>query len=423
MRNIIVFIINLSISLSPLLLMAQLPAGMIASYPLNNSAIDGGSSNYNGTLNSTSAAVNRFGTANSATAFTAGVSTGTLPSGLATAMSNDFSYGYWFNTTMTAPSSGQWYGGAALVDAEVCGGTNDWGTALIDGGKVSMGIGNPDLTIKSAATYNNGAWHFVTATRNMAAGVIILYVDGAQVATTSGTNVAALTAPNLVGLGRNPCNATPVYTGSLDDLVIYNRVLSSVEVSNLYNFYAATVLPLQWESFTGQVKGELVYLKWETENSTNNDRFEIQHSGDGINFSVIGILPDNGGVEPAAGSAVYHFTDMNPAKGNNFYRIRQVDKDGKYSWSSVIELTLRNTFYGLHLRTNPVANEAALVNDDQLLIQRVQITDISGRTLIDQALNSGNSLINIYTQGLAPGYYLMRVITAGNQTTLGLVKR
>ena len=386
MRRRIPFL--LCFALCPVFLFAQLPAGSIANYPLNNTASDISGNGYDGTLTSTSGDINRFGTGSSATAFTAGTSSGTLPGTLATALSGNFSIGYWFKTTMNAPTATFWYSGVALVDAEVCGVTNDWGTALIDGGKVSMGIGNPDLTIKSVSNYNDGAWHFVTATRNQGTAVVSLYVDGVQVATTSGTNSAALTAPALIGLGRNPCVAGGVYTGDLDDVIAYNRVLSSIEVTNLYNYYNSTPLPLRWKSFAGQVREGQVYLTWETENSINNSRFDIERSADGANFSAIGVVPDKGGVDNSAGGAVYSFTDPHPAKGNNFYRIRQVDIDGKYSWSSVVEFSIGSVSSVIHLQSNPVTDEAILVNNDQLLVRRMQVVDVAGRILSDQPFYS-----------------------------------
>src|SRR6185503_10779818 len=114
---------------------------------------------------------------------------------------------------------------------EVCGGTTDWGTAMIHGGKVCMWTGNPDLTIKSTSSYNDGNWHFLTAVRNKAAGSIILYVDGGQVATTTATTTSALTAPSFLGLGKNPCANSAMFTGSLDDIIVYSRVLTATEIN------------------------------------------------------------------------------------------------------------------------------------------------------------------------------------------------
>ena len=278
-----------------------------------------------------------------------------------------------------------------------------------------MGIGNPDLTIKSTATYNNGIWHFVTATRNEAAATIILYVDGVQVATTSGTTTVALTAPAFIGLGRNPCSASAVYTGSLDDVILYNRVLSGVEVGNLYNFYNGAVLPLHWISWNAVISGNHTYLKWETEKTINNDHFEIQRSADGINFSIIGTV--------AAGNDVNTFTDASPVTGNNFYHIRQVDKDGKYSWSTIVKVSFQAKPSGVYLQTNPVAGELVLVNSGQILIQRVQVTDISGRVVIDQPLYSNNAIIKVPAQKLRVGYYLLKISTPESNTTIRLVKQ
>ncbi|HLX66693.1 MAG TPA: hypothetical protein VKR41_06845, partial [Puia sp.] len=88
-------------ALFPVFVLAQLPAGSIALYPMNGFANDVSGNNYNGSLTNTTGATSRFGYANSATGFTAGTSTGTLPNGLVVAMKDDFSIGYWFNTTMT----------------------------------------------------------------------------------------------------------------------------------------------------------------------------------------------------------------------------------------------------------------------------------------------------------------------------------
>ena len=396
---------------------AQLPSGGVAFYPMNNTANDVSSNGYNGTLTLTTATTNRFGTAGNATAFTASTSTGTLPSGLVTALKDDFTIAYWFKSTMTAPSSTQWYGGSALLDAEVCGGTDDWGTALIDGGKVSMGIGNPDITIKStSATYNDGAWHFVTATRNEAAGTITLYVDGAQVATTTGTATTARTAPTLIGMGRNPCVSTGVFTGSLDDVIAYSRTLSSGEVTNLYSYYSATALPLKWVSFTAQSRDGGVDLKWTTVDVSGNDHFEVERSSAGGPFTTIGSLPDRGGV-----SGSYSYTDPSPGHGVVLYRIKQVDIDGRYSWSTTAEVDVASAA-GLFLRSNPVGSTVILVNAQQQMLRGLQVADLSGRVLVNRVFNSSVSLISENVGWLKPGYYFLRVWTGETVTTLGFIK-
>lgn len=421
MKKLFFILISLSVNI---VLSAQIPATPIAEYPLNINANDFSSNAYNGTLTSTTNTTNRFGTASKAQAFTASVSTGTLPLALATAMQNDFSLGYWFKTNMVASSSSQWYGGNAMVDAEVCGATNDWGTALIDGGKVCFGIGNTDITIKSSSsTYNDGAWHFVTVTRNKTAGTIILYVDGAQVATTAGTNTGILNAPNLVGLGRNPCAVGGVFTGSLDDIIAYNRVLSAAEITNLYTFLNAAVLPLQWVSFTGSINGGKTTLQWEVTNAINNNYFEIEQSADGMHFAVAGTVQNNEGVSHAPGNLSYTFSVAALSGSVVYYRLKQADLDGKYALSKTIRLAPRNSVAGLYLQVNPVTDELVLVNSRQILIKRLVVTDMSGRIVSDAAINSNSWVIRSATRNLLPGYYLLRISGADGNSSLPLIKK
>jgi hypothetical protein len=210
MKNFTCFM--LALLAIPFFLSAQLPSGYTAHYPLDNNAIEaGGNVSYNGTLTSAIGTTNRFGTSNAAIQLTSGTSYGSIP----IVVKDNFTVGFWIKTNMTANSSTQWYGGNSLVDAEVCGVTNDWGVALINGGKICFGTGNPDKTIFSSSSYNDNAWHFITVTRNETSpGTMILYVDGSQIASLTTVNTATLSAPTFIGLGRNDCTGAD-YTGTI----------------------------------------------------------------------------------------------------------------------------------------------------------------------------------------------------------------
>ncbi|HSU28315.1 MAG TPA: LamG-like jellyroll fold domain-containing protein [Chitinophagaceae bacterium] len=397
---------------------AQFPSGCIGRWLLNNSAVDASGNGYNGSLTSTSATTNRFGTASQATSFNSGSSNGSLPVGLITAMQNDFSYGFWFKTSMTASNSSAWYGGNALVDAEVCGGVADYGTALIDGGKVCLGIGNPDLTIKTPLSYNDGNWHFATAVRDKAAGAIYLYIDGLQKASTTGTTTAALTSPAFMGLGKNPCANNPVYTGSLDDIVGWGRALSGTEVLNLYNYMAAQALPVHWLSFTGVSIAAGIQLKWEIDNAVNNDRFEIEHSKDGRSYSMIASIQASTGIGGAGGKITYNYLHISPAGGNHFYRIKEVDIDGKFSYSSVIRVDLNHPVSGFSLKNNPVKDELVLLNANRELLKHLIILDASGRVQERKILNTNASTVPLDIQRLSTGYYFLMIVKQNGESEI-----
>ena len=417
--TLIVFLVSFSFVVS-----AQMPGGTIAMFQLDNSAADIGGNNHNGTLSATTATTNRFGTGNRATIFTAGSSVGDLPVSLVTAVSSDFTMGFWFRTTMVAPTSAQWYSGSALVDAEMCGETSDWGTALIDGGRVALGIGSPDITIKSTASnYNDGNWHFVTVTRNRTSGTVILYMEGVQVATSSGTYTGALNAPSSIRLGSNPCAPSTVYTGSLDDLVFYNRVLSSTEIASLYNQLNAFVLPLRWVLFTADVRNGQAKLQWQVEDVVNNHHFDVEHSIDGVHYFVKGSVGNGAGTVANSGLASYLFSDATLSSGTNFYRIKQVDVDGKFTYSKTLQLKIDLRNQGLRLLSNPASSDLVLMNGDQQRLLRLQVTDMAGRILIDKPLQSTATAVTTRIGSLKPGNYLLKVRSMNGVVTIPWIKQ
>lgn len=388
---------------------AQIPATPSARYSLNNNtATDISGSGFNGTLSLTSSTTSRLGTANSAVSFTSSSSTGTLPSGLVTALQNDFTVGFWFKTGMTANTGSQWYSGNSLVDAEVGGVTNDWGICLIDGGKVCFGVGNPDITIKSTSTYNNNAWHFATATRSKTGGSIVLYVDGSQVASSTGINTASLSAPSVIGLGRSSAVSSGTYTGSLDDIVAYNRVLSGAEVTSLYNAMVSTALPVQWLSFTGIADTKKVNLAWQVEQTPDVLYFETAYSNDGIHFTTLNKVPATAGAGSAQ-TANYSISIDKPAGNSWLFRIKQTDKDGNFSYSRVIRLSNTSSTGEPRLATNPVTSILTLLNESGHTLHSIKITNAAGQVVLSKTMGPTQLRYDIGLQQLSSGFYVLSI--------------
>lgn len=153
-------------------------------------------------------------------------------------ISGDFSIEFWFKSTQNfsndfgSPHCTQWWQGAGLVDADVSGGANDFGVSLCSG-RVIAGVGVPEISVVSPATYNNGAWHHVVFTRTQASGLLTLYVDGTSVGTAT-ANTAALGASSVINLGRMAPGVN-YFAGALDEVAVYSTVLTPAIVSAHYN--------------------------------------------------------------------------------------------------------------------------------------------------------------------------------------------
>jgi prepilin-type N-terminal cleavage/methylation domain-containing protein len=149
-------------------------------------------------------------------------------------ISGDFSIEFWFKTSLPQGLLGQWYLGSALVDAEVAGFTNDFGVSF-GAGQVMAGIGAPDTTITSTgpALYD-GQWHYVAFTRRRTSGQLRLYVDN-QSAVNGSAQTGLLTASSTMSLGRTAGYPSNFFTGSIDEVAIYDSVLQPSDVSAHYN--------------------------------------------------------------------------------------------------------------------------------------------------------------------------------------------
>ena len=146
---------------------------------------------------------------------------------------DDFTVAMWVKTTDTAGSAGaQWWNGKGLVDGEVGGGGADWGTAIVNG-KFVLGVGSVsgDTTLASQVNINDGAWHHVAATRDNTNGATAVYVDGILRGSGTGPTGSRTFPPGLrigsLQTGNNFLN------GTLDDVRLYDRVLSAGEIAGL----------------------------------------------------------------------------------------------------------------------------------------------------------------------------------------------
>lgn len=146
-------------------------------------------------------------------------------------INNDFTVEFWVKTTQTGGSP-NWYNGVGIVDAEINGVANDFGTSIV-GNKLAFGIGNPDKTIISTSPINDGNWHHVAATWEQNTGTMSLYIDGNLETTDVGSTNTRSTS-SQINIGRIQTGVN-YFNGTVDELRIWNVVRTKCEINTFKN--------------------------------------------------------------------------------------------------------------------------------------------------------------------------------------------
>jgi subtilisin-like proprotein convertase family protein len=161
------------------------------------------------------------------------------------------------------------------------------------------------------------------------------------------------------------------------------------------------VLPVNFFSFDGKLVEDKSELQWQTTTEENTANFIIQYSLDGSSFNSIGS-------KPAAGSSsslrTYQFTHPTPRVGNNYYRIKTVEKSGSFSYSNVVQIKMDNR-KDIILYPNP-ARDYVMVEHPLSASGQINIIDMLGRVVISKTINNKSSgLTKITLKNLASGSY------------------
>lgn len=179
---------------------------------------------------------------------------------------------------------------------------------------------------------------------------------------------------------------------------------SNFSVSNLTAGPPAT-LPVILDKFTATRQGSQALLRWQTEQEQNSRDFNIERSPDGTSFTTIGSVMAAGN-----SNSTLQYSFIDPAPGSkDYYRLQQVDLDGKFTYSSVQLLTFPPA--AGKLIWYPTGNRSVEVYWLQGNEEKYTLTDMNGRILREGQLSGGKTAISGYPSGL----YIVNVITASGQ--------
>jgi Secretion system C-terminal sorting domain/Lectin C-type domain len=195
--------------------------------------------------------------------------------------------------------------------------------------------------------------------------------------------------------GTGPLGFVVEYGGLASDPLVYlsaNRVMS-----------INSILPVTNLNFTVTKKVNTAELNWSTETENNSDRFDVMWSTNAVQFTKIGTLTAAG---TSSARKYYKFTHEHPMIGDNFYRLQQVDLDGKSAMSDTRYFHIDGSI--VNLSPNPASSVIVINSEVTAEPKELQIIDLSGKVVLKTKLLQGRQSISI--SSLTNGIYIAEIL-------------
>ncbi|OAQ40292.1 hypothetical protein A5893_04890 [Pedobacter psychrophilus] len=210
-------------------------------------------------------------------------------------------------------------------------------------------------------------------------------------------------------------------TGALIKKIVYGITQATSQIAPLETNY---ILPLTWINFSAQKQSNgSVLLNWLVGDLVNTQLFEIERLV-GNDFLSIGVKNSTDG----KGNQLYNFVDKIPFNGTNYYRIKQLDKNGDFTYSKIISINVLNYTQQWEVYPNPASSENPLfqlrLNEDAKTLI-ISLYDSSAKKIIEKSLinlNKGSDVI-INPEILKSGFYFIEVTQNGIKKTEKLIVR
>jgi hypothetical protein len=282
------------------------------------------------------------------------------------------------------------YAGRSDYNADVY--TNNIGIYIsstnpsVSGCGMCVNVYNVTPQVVSNTIITGGSWVQISGTYTAAGGEQWLVLG----------NFSSNAATSISSNGATPMSPPPntAYT-FFDDVMVQE----------------SSPLPVELLSFEADCEENLMRLTWSTSSEQNNSHFNIEKSTDAIIYTTIGTVPGSGNSNVIQH---YDFEDHVSYNTNTYYRIKQVDLNGNFTYLPTISVNCmsQNDF---QVYPSPFSDQLTvyvnLVNTDLL----IEVQDMLGKQVHSQVLvaNSGN--LNIQTQTWASGCYIVNISKCGGE--------
>ncbi|MEM6803971.1 MAG: S8/S53 family peptidase, partial [Bacteroidota bacterium] len=175
--------------------------------------------------------------------------------------------------------------------------------------------------------------------------------------------------------------------------------------------------PVEWLDFSGRIENGIAQLQWSTGSEQNNAYFEVQKSKGG-SFVSVGQLAGQGNSSEVQS---YQFEDPLPFSGRNYYRIKQVDSNGSFTYSKVLDLSWEEVSQMKLSSLYPNPSHDLLTVSLALprgMDASYKVFDLKGRPIINKKLYRQSNIqeFTIQTKDWIPGIYILQIRNSKGET-------
>jgi len=171
-----------------------------------------------------------------------------------------------------------------------------------------------------------------------------------------------------------------------------------------------TTLPVAIASFKADKVVSGAKVSWNVKSEVNIAQYEVERSTDGVSFSKIKEVTE-------VGKTAYAIVDENPALSQNYYRLKLVDADGRFDYSSVVSVDYSlNTEVNAAVFPNP-ASDIVKVKLPEAKAVKVLIFDVAGKKLKERSF-SKTTLVQENITELQEGVYIIHVLDSNLNTEI-----
>ncbi len=171
-------------------------------------------------------------------------------------------------------------------------------------------------------------------------------------------------------------------------------------------------LPIELLNFSASCKDNIVIINWSTSSETNNDYFTLERSIDAQDWVIIATIDGAGNSNTLMN---YSYTDTNSFNSNVYYRLKQTDLDGKFTYSEVVHTGCNNPlFEDIQVFPNPAYDylTSNILSNENVTIN-ISIIDVMGQSVISDKFDmiKGKNSFLIDVSKLAPATYYFKIET------------